>query len=103
VVARGEVWWYEATEVHRRPWLVIARDEAIPVLNQVLAVPATRNIRGIPTEVELDHSDGMPTRCALTLDNVATIRPSLCTRRITRLSPERMVEVCQALLAATAC
>ena len=48
----------------RRPFLILARDEAIPVLNQVLAVPATRTIRRIPTEVELDSSDGMPAPCA---------------------------------------
>jgi mRNA-degrading endonuclease toxin of MazEF toxin-antitoxin module len=34
----------------------------IPVLNQVLAVPATRTIRRIPTEVELDSSDGIAER-----------------------------------------
>lgn len=83
MVARGEIWWYENPDVQRRPWLIITRDEAIHVLNQVLAVPATRTIRGIPTEVELGRSDGMPTRCALVLDNVTTIRRALCTQRIT--------------------
>jgi mRNA interferase MazF len=82
---------------------VLTRDAAIPVLEQVLAVPATRTVRGIPTEVELDESDGMPTRCALALDNVTVIRTSLCTERITRLDHERMRAVCDALRIATAC
>jgi mRNA interferase MazF len=103
LVARGEVWWYEDPRAGRRPFLVLTRDEAIPVLNQVLAVPATRTIRGIPTEVELGSSDGMPVRCALAVDNTTVIRVSLCTERITRLSPERVQAVCDALALATAC
>lgn len=103
MVARGEVWWYEDPRAGRRPFLILTRDQAIPVLNQVLAVPATRTIRRIPTEVELDSSDGMPTSCALAVDNTAPIRVSLCTERITRLSPARMQAVCDALALATAC
>ncbi len=103
MVARGEMWWYEPPEHTRRPFLVLTRDAAIPVLEQILAVPATRTVRGIPTEVELDESHGMPTRCALALDNVTVIRKSLCTERITRLDPERIRAVCDALRIATAC
>ncbi len=103
MVARGEVWWYEDPRAGRRPFLILTRDEAIPVLNQVLAVPATRTIRAIPTEAPLGVSDGMPTDCALTLDNVTLVRVALCTDRITRLSDRRMQEVCEALRIATAC
>lgn len=103
MVRRGDVWWYEHPRAGRRPFLILTRDEALPVLIQVLAVPATRTVRGIPTEVALDRSDGMPSTCCLTLDNVATIRPALCIERITRLSPQRMQEVCTALGIATAC
>ncbi len=73
------------------------------MLSQILGVPATRTVRGIPTEVALDESDGMPEPCALTLDNVSPIRASLCAERITRLGPERLQAVCEALAAATAC
>lgn len=103
MVARGEVWWYEDARAGRRPFLVLTRNEAIPVLNQVMAAPATRTVRGIPTEVELDTDDGMPSACALALDGVAPIRPVLCTTRITTLSGARMQEVCVALGRATAC
>lgn len=103
MVARGEVWWYEDPRAGRRPFLILARDEAIPVLNQVLAVPATRTAREIPTEVPLGVSDGMPTDCVLTLDNVTLVRVALCTDRITRLRGERMQEVCEALRVATIC
>jgi mRNA interferase MazF len=103
VVARGEVWWYEDPRAGRRPFLILTRNQAIPVLNQVLGVPATRTVRGIPTEVQLDRSDGMPAPCALALDNLAVIRVTLCTERITQLGPERMDAVCEALRHATAC
>jgi mRNA interferase MazF len=97
VVNRGEVWWYEHPDAGRRPFLILARDELLPLLNQVLAVPTTTRIRGIPTEVELGREDGMPRRCALALDSVTLIRSALCTDRVTTLSPQRMSEVCRAL------
>lgn len=103
MVARGEVWWYEHPRAGRRPFLILTRTEAVAVLNQVLAVPATTTVRGIPTEVGLDRADGMPIACVLSLDNVALIRPALCTERITALSSEKLRAVCDALRHATAC
>jgi mRNA interferase MazF len=103
VVARGEVWWAEAPASGRRPYLVLTRQEAIPVLNDVLAVPATRRIRWIPTEVVLDRGDGMPDECALSLDNLVTLPKAFFRERITRLSVARMSEVCRALAVASGC
>ena len=48
----------EHSDAGKRPFLVLARQAAIPVLNAVLGVRTTRSIRGIPTEV-LDGADGM--------------------------------------------
>ncbi len=103
MVARGEVWWVEHPEAGRRPFLVLTRQAAIPVLAAVLAVPATRTIRGIPTEVALDRADGMPGECALSLDNVTLMPKGLFRTRIARLSIERMAEVCRALALAAGC
>lgn len=103
MVARGEVWWHERPDESRRPYLVLHRTEAVTVLNQILAVPATRTRRRIPTEVELDESDGMPVSCVLTLDNLRLVRPAFLTHRIAVLGPERMHEVCAALQNAVAC
>jgi mRNA interferase MazF len=82
---------------------VLTRSEAIPVLKAVTAVPATRTIRSIPTEVPLDEEDGMPQPCALSLDNVVTVPTVFFRERIARLSIERMSEVCRALALATGC
>jgi mRNA interferase MazF len=73
------------------------------VLNALLAVPGTRTIREIPTEVLLDSSDGMPEECALSLDNLTLVPKELFRTRITRLSVERMREVCRALVIASGC
>jgi mRNA interferase MazF len=102
-VNRGEVWWAEHPEAGRRPYLILTRQSAIPVLNRVLAVPATRTIRGIPTEVLLDQDDGMPEACALSFDNLVTMPRSLFTTRICRLGIDRLAEACGALRAATGC
>ena len=103
MVARSEVWWCEDPRAGRRPFLILTRDEVIPLLNQLLAVPATRTIRGIPTEVALGRDDGMPDDCVLSLDNVTLVRPALCTTLITRLDESTMERVCAALGRATGC
>ena len=100
---RGEVWWVERPEAGRRPHLVLTRDASIPVLHGVLAVPATRTIRGIPTEVELGPEDGMPERCALSLDNARTVGKGFFVVRICSLGDDRMTAVCRALSHATGC
>ena len=100
---RGEVWWVEHPEAGRRPACILTREAAVPVLTSVLVAPATRTIRDIPTEVVLDEDDGMPQRCALSLDNVAPVPKALLTERITTLSAVRLSAACDALRAATGC
>ena len=100
---RGEVWWYELPDVGRRPGCILTRQAAIPVLNALLVVPATRTIRDIPTEVHIGPEDGMPTDCALVLDNLLAIPKVLLTQRITRLGPAKLAELCNALAVAAGC
>lgn len=100
---RGEVWWVETPEVGRRPHLVLTRDAALPVVAAVLAVPATRTVRGIPTEVRLGREHGLPEECALTLDNTTVLPKSYFVHRICELGPDVMARVCSALGHATEC
>ena len=102
-MTRGEVWWVEDPDAGRRPHLVLTRQSAIPVLHAYLAVPATRTIRQIPTEVRLGREDGMPDDCALSLDSVTVVPRGFFAERITRLGPERLTEVCAALAVAAGC
>ena len=103
MVRRGEVWWYEPPDTKPRPHLILTRDEVVPVLSDVLSMPATRTRRGIATEVELDRVDGMPVSCVLTADNLTLITTAYLTERITALNPERMEAVCKAIADATGC
>ena len=103
VVGRGQVWWVDHPEAGTRPHLVLTRDQAIPVLSALLAVPATRTVRGIPTEVRLGQSDGMPHECALSLDNTTLMPKAFFREPICTLGPERMDSVCRALALATGC
>lgn len=99
----GEVWWSEHPHAGRRPVLILTRTEAINVLNEILVVPATRTVRGIPTEVELDQNDGMPSTCVLSLDNLTPLPKGLLIDRITTLNTDKLREVCIALDAAIDC
>jgi mRNA interferase MazF len=101
-VNRGEVWWLEMPE-GRRPVCVLTRQAAIDVLSSVVVAPATRTIRGIPTEVALTKRDGMPAACVLSFDNIATVPKALLTKRITSLPEPRLPELCAAIRAATGC
>ena len=65
--------------------------------------PITRTVRGIPTELRLDESDGMPQECAASLDNIRPVRRSLLVERMTRLSARRVDEACLALRLAVDC
>ncbi len=97
------MWWAESPSSKRRPYLILTREAGIIHLNALLAVPATRTVRNIPTEVGLDGDDGMPDTCALSLDNLTLMPKAFLVLRICRLRPARMVEVCHALRVATGC
>ena len=101
--ARGEVWWGEAPDAKGRPYLVLTRDEAIPVLQTILVAPVTRTIRGIPTEVPVGAEEGLPADGVASIDNVLAFPKSLLVRRMGSLASDRRGEPCEALRAATDC
>jgi mRNA interferase MazF len=100
---RGEVWWGEIEGVGRRPFLIMSRTAAIPVLHSVIAAPVTRTIRDIPTELRLGTSDGMPTECVASFDNLRVVPKAYLVERQCALDPVRLVEACEALRAAVDC
>jgi mRNA interferase MazF len=91
---RGEVWWADLPEPRGHELvLILTRDQAIPVRNAATVAEITRTIRGIPVEVHLDESDGMPTACVVNLDVINTVPKALLTERITTLSNGKMAQV----------
>jgi mRNA interferase MazF len=101
--ARGEVWWGETPEAKGRPFLVLTRDEAIPVLDTLLVAPVTRTVLRIPTEVTLGPDDGLPTECVAAFDATTVMPRAMLVRRMGALAPVRTRELCRALAAATDC
>lgn len=100
---RGEVWWGELPDAGRRPFLVLTRSSAIPVLRSVVVAPLTRTVRSIPTELSLGGDDGMAGECAASFDNLRVVPKANLTERICVLGPERMAEACRALRNAVDC
>lgn len=101
-IGSGEIWWGEAG-TNGRPYLILTRDEVIPVLRTVLVAPVSRTVRQIPTEVPLGISEGLPVASAATMDAVLAIPKSMLVRRMGALAPERRPELCAALSAAIDC
>jgi mRNA interferase MazF len=100
---RGEVWWGEIEGAGRRPFLIMTRSAAIPVLHNLLAAPVTRTVRNLPTELPLGPDDGMPTQCAASFDNLRVVPKAYLVDRLCALDVTRMVEACGALRAAVDC
>ena len=100
---RGEIWWGEIEQVGRRPFLIMTRSAAIPILNSVLAAPVTRTIRSIPTELPLGPDDGMPTNCVASFDNLRVVPKAYLVDQICTLQPARLAEACAAVQAAIDC
>lgn len=100
---RGEIWWGEDEAVGRRPFLVMTRSAAIPVLHAVVVAPVTQSIRNLPTELRLGPDDGMPAECAASFDNLRVFAKALLVERQCALDPVRMAEACEAARAAIDC
>ena len=95
---RGEVWWARLPPpAGRRPVLLLSRDSAYRVRSAVTVAPLTRTARGIPVEVPLDRADGVPARCVVNLDDIATIPKASLEDVLTALSSDRMRQVDKAI------
>lgn len=103
-IARGDVRLYDfAPPDKKRPVVVLTRDSAIDYLSGVTVAPVTSTIRGVPSEVLLGVEDGMKTACAVNLHIVVTVSRARLGRRVARLSPARMEQICAALAFSLGC
>ena len=97
-IARGDVRLYHfAPPDKKRPVVVLTRDSAIAYLSTVTVAPITSAIRGVPSEVVLDETDGMKASCAVNLHNSVTISQDRLGKRVAQLSSMRMDQICAAL------
>jgi mRNA-degrading endonuclease toxin of MazEF toxin-antitoxin module len=101
---RGEIWWGEQQADTGRPFLVIARSEAVESMQRVLVAPVTRAVRRtIRSELELGPADGLRFECCASFDNIRPFPKALLVRRLGALAPERLHELCDVLAATTGC
>lgn len=87
----------------RRPALVVSRDEAIPVLNNVVVAPITSTIRAIPTCIPIGTDEGVDRDSVASFDNLATVPKSVLTRKLGELDPAGRLQMCDALWAMAGC
>src|SRR5712692_4444877 len=91
---RGEMWWARLPKpAGRRPVLLLSRNSAYAVRNAITIAPLTQTIRCIPVEVPVGPAEGLPRRCVVNLDDIATIPKGLVEERIAALPLEKMREV----------
>jgi mRNA interferase MazF len=93
-VKRGEVYWVDFPKpAGTRPAVLVSRDEAYSVRTRVTVVPVSRTVRGIPTEVRLGASDGLPKAGAANADEIVTIPREFLDRKIAVLTPGKVAEL----------
>jgi mRNA interferase MazF len=103
VVAQAELWLLETPNEKRRPVLVVSRDEAIPVLNNVVVAPVTSTLRDIATCVPVGPDQGIDHESVATFDNLAAVPKSMLTIRLGALGTDGRQQICRALGALADC
>lgn len=101
VPRRAEVWLARLDKV--RPIVVLTRDPLGALLHAVIAAPVTSTIRGLSTEVPIGPASGIRLQSVVNLDNVQLVSRSRLVKRVGRVSPGTMTDICQALSLAVAC
>ncbi len=100
-MTRGEIRWYTFSPPDkRRPVLLLTRDSVVDVLDSIIVVPATRTVRGLPSEVLLSREDGLSVACALNFDHLGLAQRSRLGPILAHLPPTRWLEIEHALLVA---
>lgn len=87
----------------RRPVLVVSRNEAIPVLNNVVVAPVTSTIRAIATCLPVGEDEGLDQESVATFDNLAAVPKPVLTRQLGSLGPAGHHRMCRALRSLADC
>lgn len=103
MVAQGELWLMETPNAKRRPVLVVSRDSAIPVLNNIVVAPVTSTVRTIPTCIAVGRDEGIDRDSVASFDNLAAVPKSVLTTRLGSLGPGAHQRLCDALQALADC
>lgn len=88
---RGDVYWCDLEK--KRPVVILTRDALIQHLHSLTVAPITTRVRGIASQVTLETFDGVPERCAVSLDNMQTVPKESLDGFITSLTRTRVREL----------
>jgi mRNA interferase MazF len=103
-VSRGDIRLYRFSPPDKsRPVIVLTRDSALRYLSTATVAPTTSSTRGVPSEVTLTGEDGMKHPCAVNLHIAVTVSQQRLSKRVARLGPQRMREICSALRLSLGC
>ena len=80
-----------------RPVVIASRNDLNGVRARTTVALVTTTMRGIASEVPLDHRDGFAAACAINCDELVTINKSRLERRRGALSTTRLVEMDDAI------
>lgn len=100
---RGEVW---LTEVggKRRPVLILTRPEVIDVRALVTVAEVTTTLRGLSSEVPVDHEAvGLSRESAVNCDGIHTVAKSRLSGPVGEVDGFTMKRVCHAVDYALGC
>ena len=95
---RGEIRWYKFKKPDKkRPVLILTRDSILEYIGEVTVAPITTTIREIPSELFLSVHDGMPKDCAVNFDHIQTVSKNKIGSLITKLPPNKLYQVREAI------
>jgi mRNA-degrading endonuclease toxin of MazEF toxin-antitoxin module len=102
-VRRGELWLAEVGS-KKRPVLVMTRSEVIDVRALVTVAEVTTSIRGLASEVDVDHVQvGLDRPSVINCDGIHTVVQRSLTTLVGRVSDDVMRKVCTAVSYALGC
>jgi mRNA interferase MazF len=102
-VRRGELWLAEVGR-KKRPVLVITRSEVIDVRALVTVAEVTTSIRGLASEVEVDHVQvGLGGPSVINCDGIHTVVQSALREKVGAVPDDTMRQVCSAVSYALGC
>ena len=98
---RGELWLADLDK--RRPVVVLTRDPLGRYLHSVIVGPVTSTVRGLSTEVEVGPDDGVRVASVVNLDNLQLVDRGRLVRRVGRVRPDTLRQICEAAAVAIGC
>ena len=100
---RGEIWLAQVGRT-RRPVLVLTRSEVIDVRDLVTVAEVTTSIRGLSTEVGIDHIDtGLDQPSVINCDGIHTVAQTSLSGPVGHVGNDVMRSVCSAVTYALGC